>query len=110
MVHPDNVNQVTTSKDGESENLKPGVIHYYVGKEFSIELKFMLHDYMFKRVCAKSSKLGFRIVIEIYDFDSDRRETFSMMRCERSGKYKENVQKLKRDNIGTKKYLCAFKL
>lgn len=55
----------------------------------------MLCDHMIKWISGKTSKLGFGIVIRRSDSSFDRRQPFVVTNSERSGEYKELLQKLK---------------
>lgn len=54
--------------------------------------------------------MGFGDVIERPDNGSDKRRAFVTMRCERSGTYQPLIRKLKRDDTGSRKCECLFKL
>lgn len=58
----------------------------------------------------EADKLWFGIVIEKSDNGLDRRPTFMILRCNRSGKYITSLHKLKRDDTGSRKCECLFKL
>lgn len=58
----------------------------------------------------ETGKLGIVVVIGRSDNDFNRRQTFVTMRCERSGMYQPLIKKLKRDETGSRKYECLFKL
>ncbi|XP_050914620.1 protein FAR1-RELATED SEQUENCE 5-like [Lathyrus oleraceus] len=55
-------------------------------------------------------EIRFGVVIERSKNGSDRRQAFVTMRCERSGTYQPQIRKLKRDDTGSRKYECPFKL
>ncbi|XP_058748401.1 protein FAR1-RELATED SEQUENCE 5-like [Vicia villosa] len=58
----------------------------------------------------ETSKLRFGVVIRRFDNDTIRRQTFVIMRRERSRKYVPKIRKLKHDEIESRKYECPFKL
>lgn len=64
---------------------------------------------MFQWINMEAGKSGFNIVIERPDSGFNRRQTFMRMRCERSGKYKAHIRKLKCDDTRTK-YKCPFEV
>lgn len=65
---------------------------------------------MLQWVCREVRKLWFGIVIRRFDNYSDRRQTFVTMIYERSGTYQPKIRRLKRDDIGSRKCECLFKL
>ncbi|XP_058747029.1 uncharacterized protein LOC131620019 [Vicia villosa] len=58
----------------------------------------------------EATKLGFGVVIGRYDYDTFRINEFVTLTCERSGKYIRRIQKLKRDDTGSRKCECPFRL
>lgn len=56
---------------------------------------------MLKWVHVEMVRSGFGIITWRYDFSYDRRQVFYAMRYERSGKYKESIQKFIHDDIET---------
>ncbi|CAK8537733.1 unnamed protein product [Lathyrus sativus] len=61
-------------------------------------------------ICRTATRLGFGMVIGRSDNGSKRRNTFVTLLCERSGKYQTLLQKVKRDDTGSKKCECPFKI
>ncbi|XP_050914688.1 uncharacterized protein LOC127129577 [Lathyrus oleraceus] len=58
----------------------------------------------------EASKQEFGVVIGRSDNGSDRRCVFVTMTCERSRKYRTPLQNFKRDNTGSRKCECPFKV
>ena len=79
-----------------------------IGNQFPNEQEFKFCDHMLQRILA--FKLGFGVVIQRSDNDSDRRCAFMTMTCQRSRKYKTPLQKLKPYDIDSRKCECLFKL
>lgn len=104
MVNYDVVNPTNASENGVLGVPQYGVVYIDVGKEYVIELDFMLHDHILKWLCVEVSKLNFGIVIGWSDFGSERKLTFDTMICEKNGEYKEYVSKLKYDDTRISKY------
>ncbi|XP_050888790.1 uncharacterized protein LOC127093946 [Lathyrus oleraceus] len=65
---------------------------------------------MLQWIRTEASKLGFSVVIRRSDNSLDRRCAFVTMMCERSGKYRSPIGNFKRDDIGSRKCECPFKL
>ncbi|XP_050876420.1 uncharacterized protein LOC127080131 [Lathyrus oleraceus] len=65
---------------------------------------------MLQWIRMKVVKLGFDVVIGRSDNDSDRRCAFVTMTCERSGKYITPLWNFKRDDTGSRKCECSFKV
>ena len=106
MVHPD-----VFSKHVVSPNAKGVVVKEVdVGNTFKNEQEFEFRDHMLQWIRTEASKWEFGVVIRRSDNGSDRRCAFVTMRCERSGKYKPPLLNFKRDDTGSRKCECPFKL
>ncbi|XP_058780723.1 protein FAR1-RELATED SEQUENCE 5-like [Vicia villosa] len=57
-----------------------------------------------------TTRLGFDVVIGISNNGLERRNVFVTMLCERSGKYHIPLRKFKRDDTGSRKCECPFKI
>ncbi|XP_058775948.1 uncharacterized protein LOC131650245 [Vicia villosa] len=71
---------------------------------------FSAPQHMLEWIRMVASKLGFGVVIGMFDTGTSRRKAFVTMRCERSGKYVLKIRKLKHDDTGSRKCECPFKL
>lgn len=65
---------------------------------------------MFKWIRMETAKLGFDVVIGRFDNGSNRGCVFVTMTCERNGKYITPLRNFKRDDIGSRKCECSFKV
>ncbi|XP_058758088.1 protein FAR1-RELATED SEQUENCE 6-like [Vicia villosa] len=110
MVHPDNI-----LKPNDSQVVSPLVSpivtnmvdireHFENGEEFE------LREDMLQWIRTEATKLGFSVVIGKSDNGTDRRNAFVTLTCEINGKYIRRIQKLKRDDIDSRKYECPFRL
>ncbi|CAK8542875.1 unnamed protein product [Lathyrus sativus] len=57
-----------------------------------------------------ATRLDFEVVIGRSDNDSERRNAFVTLLCERRGKYHTPLRKFKRDDTDSRKYECPFKI
>ncbi|XP_050919722.1 uncharacterized protein LOC127137294 [Lathyrus oleraceus] len=106
MVHPD-----VFPKQVVSPNFKDVVVKSInVSNQFKNEQEFESCDHMLQWSLLEASKQGFGVVIRSSDNGSDRRCTFMTMACERSGKYRPPLHNFKRDDTGSRKCECLFKL
>ncbi|XP_058758058.1 uncharacterized protein LOC131631280 [Vicia villosa] len=105
MVHPNVVLKSIVCTGAKMVEIK-----FDVGKQFINERKFIFRYYMLQWFCTEDAKLRFDIVIRRSDNGLDRRNEFVTLRCERCDKYTNHIRKLKRDDIGSWKYECPFKL
>ncbi|XP_058726144.1 uncharacterized protein LOC131597443 [Vicia villosa] len=92
--------------DKANDDVKSGVRLVVV----EIDKVFIVREYMLQWVCREARKLGFGVVIGRFNNDSDRRQAFVTMICERSGMYHPRIRKLKQDDTGLRKYECPSKL
>ncbi|XP_050902855.1 uncharacterized protein LOC127115318 [Lathyrus oleraceus] len=65
---------------------------------------------MLQWIRMKASKQGFSVVIGRSNNGSDRRCAFMTMTCERIWKYRTTHWNFRRDDIGSRKYECLFKV
>ncbi|XP_058761990.1 protein FAR1-RELATED SEQUENCE 5-like [Vicia villosa] len=65
---------------------------------------------MLHRIRTEATKLGFGVVIGRSDNGTSRRNAFVTLTCKRSEKYILHFQKLKRDDTGSRKCECPFRL
>ncbi|XP_050895587.1 uncharacterized protein LOC127102230 [Lathyrus oleraceus] len=81
-----------------------------VGNDFKNKQEFESRDHMLQWICMEASKLGFDVVIGRSDNGLDKRCAFETMTCERSGKYITPLRNFKKDDNGTRKCDCEFKV
>ncbi|XP_050877400.1 protein FAR1-RELATED SEQUENCE 5-like [Lathyrus oleraceus] len=65
---------------------------------------------MLQWIRIEASKLGLSVVIGMSDNGSDRRCAFVTMTCEISRKYRTQLRNFKRDDTGSRKCECPFKM
>ncbi|XP_050890977.1 uncharacterized protein LOC127096454 [Lathyrus oleraceus] len=122
IVHSDMFPKVNVSNDVKSDvvdddiklhevkdDVKLIVVEIDVGQHFINEQTFTVREHMFEWVCMKVRKLGFDVVIRMSGNSSKRRQAFATIRCDRSDTYVPPIQKLKRDDIESRKCGCPFK-
>ncbi|XP_050895737.1 uncharacterized protein LOC127102411 [Lathyrus oleraceus] len=103
-VKPDEV------KDDVKLGARLIVIEVDVLEPFANKYEFIVHKHKLQWVHMEAGKLGFSIVIERSNNSSNRRQAFVTMRCKRSDTYQPPIRKLKRDDTGSRKGECPFKL
>lgn len=81
-----------------------------VGNRFKNEQEFEFRDHILQWIHTDASKMEFGVVIGRSDNGLDKRCAFVTMTCERSGKYIPPLQNFKRDDTGSRKCECPFKL
>ena len=81
-----------------------------VREQFENIEEFELREDMLQWICIEATKLGFGVVIGSSDNGTDRRNTFVILTCERSGKYIRRIQNLKHDDTGSRICECPFRL
>ncbi|XP_050878166.1 uncharacterized protein LOC127081984 [Lathyrus oleraceus] len=106
MVHPD-----VLPKQVFSPNVQGVVVKALdVGNQFKNEQEFESRDQMLQCIRMEAAKLGFGVVIRRSDNGLDRRCAFVTMTCERSEKCKTSLRNFKRDDTGSRKCECPFKV
>lgn len=67
--------------------VRPIVVELNVYEQFTNKQEFIVREYMQQWIHVEAGKLGFDVVIRRFDNGSNRRQTFVVMSCERSGTY-----------------------
>ncbi|XP_050896345.1 uncharacterized protein LOC127103101 [Lathyrus oleraceus] len=106
MVHPN-----VFSKEVVSANVQGVVVKAVdVGNQFKSKQEFESRDQMLQWIRTEASKLGFGVVTGRFDNGSDKRCVFVTMTRERSRKYRTPLRNFKRDDTGSRKCECPFKV
>ncbi|CAK8543986.1 unnamed protein product [Lathyrus sativus] len=111
MVHPD-----VFPKQVISSNVQGLIVKEVdVDNNFKNEQEFigninLVVNLVIKWIHMEVSKLGFGVVIRRSDNVLDRTCAFVTITCERSRKYRHSLRKFKRDDTGSRKCECSFKL
>ncbi|XP_058733979.1 uncharacterized protein LOC131605663 [Vicia villosa] len=111
MVHPDNILRELIPSVDVSPNVEGVVVKAVdVGGDFNNKQEFDGRESMLTWIRRNATDLGFGAVIGRSDYGTTRRNVFVTMLCERSGKYHPSLRKFKRDDTGTRKCECPFKI
>ena len=111
MVHPDNISKELVSTNDVSPNVQAVVVKSVdVGGDFNNKQEFDDRDSMLTWIRRNATRLGFGVVIGRSDNGSERRNAFVTLLCERSGKYQTPLRNFKRDDTGSRKCECPFKI
>ncbi|XP_058780892.1 uncharacterized protein LOC131654994 [Vicia villosa] len=111
MVHPDNISSKLASLVDVSASIDKVVANVVdVGGEFISKHDFDDRESMLTWICRNTVNLGFGVVIGRSDNGTARRNPFVTMLCERNGKYNPPLKKFKKDDTGTRKCECPFKI
>ncbi|XP_058783670.1 uncharacterized protein LOC131658390 [Vicia villosa] len=81
-----------------------------VGGDFNNKEEFDDCDSMLTWIRRSATNIGFGVVKGRSDNGSKRRNAFITVLCERSGKYHTPLHKFKRDDMGSRKCECPFKI
>ncbi|XP_058726763.1 uncharacterized protein LOC131598150 [Vicia villosa] len=111
MVNADNISRelaplvdVCTSVDGVVAKMVD------VGGDFSSKEDFDDRESMLTWICRNATNLDFIVVIGRSDNGTARRNPFVTMMCKRSDKYLPPLRNFKRNDTGTRKCECPFKI
>ncbi|XP_058726798.1 uncharacterized protein LOC131598189 [Vicia villosa] len=111
MVHPNNISGELVPLDGVFPNVEGVVVKEVdVGGDFNNNQEFDDCESMLTWIRGSATNLGFDVVIGISDNGSERRNAFITMLCERTRKYHPPLRKFKRDDMGSRKCECPFKI
>lgn len=98
----------------DEKNSKPKIIQQVVEHDvlmnFATIQKWEKREDLIAWVRKEAAKLGFVVVIVNSDFGSDRRKQKLVLGCERGGVYKSKNKNLKREETGSRKCECPFRL
>ena len=104
MVHPDNISKELVSTNDVSPNVQGVVVKSVdVGDGFNNKQEFDDRDSMLTWIRRIATRLGFGVVIARSNNDSERRNTFVTLLCERSGIYQTPLRNFKRDDTGSRR-------
>ncbi|XP_050915837.1 uncharacterized protein LOC127130926 [Lathyrus oleraceus] len=109
-VKPDQVND-DVNLDEVNDYVNPDEVNDDVksgGRPVIVEVD--VREQMIQWTRMETEKLGFVIVIRRYDNDFNKSQAFVTMRCVRSDMYQPLLRRLKRDDNGSSKCECLFKL
>ncbi|XP_050899016.1 uncharacterized protein LOC127105845 [Lathyrus oleraceus] len=109
MVHLDMFSKVIMSMDVKPNELKLDIKSDEVNDHVKQRM-IMLNGVLDRLLSRETENLGFGVVIRSSDNGSDRRQTFVTMIYKRSGTYQPNITNSKRDDVGSRKCECSFKL
>ena len=111
MVHPDNIAEPNVSQFVSPIVVSPIVTKAVdVREQFVNRDEFVLREDMLQWIRTEATKLGFGVVIGRSDNGTDRRNAFVTLTCERGGKYMPRIRNFKREDTGSRKCECPFKL
>ena len=111
MVHPDNIAEPNLSQVVSLVVVSPIVTKAVdVHEQFVNGEEFELREDMLQWIRREATKVGFDVVIGRSDNGTDRRNAFVTLTCERSGKYMPRIRNFKREDTGSRKCECPFKL
>ncbi|MCH87527.1 protein FAR1-RELATED SEQUENCE 5-like, partial [Trifolium medium] len=79
-------------------------------KHFFTNEKYKVRDDLINWVRSEAAKVGFTVVIEKSDNGSGRRKQFFILGCERGGTYKVGKKRLTKEDTGSRKCQCPFRL
>lgn len=81
-----------------------------VENQFKNKKEFESCDEILQWIRMEASKVGFGVFIKRSDNGLERRYNFVTMTCETSGKYITLIWNFKRDDTGSRKCECPFKV
>ncbi|XP_058783949.1 uncharacterized protein LOC131658696 [Vicia villosa] len=111
MVHPYNISSKLASLVDVSASIDEVVANVVdVGGDFISKHDFDDRESMLTWIRRKAVNLRFGVVIGRSDNGTARRNPFVTMLCERSEKYNPPLKKFKKDDTGTRKCECPFKI
>jgi hypothetical protein len=88
----------------------PPAIHVYVGNHFETNQAFKSKEAVLKWAREVAMRLQFSIVVVRSDNGGGGRKQFIVLGCERGGKYTPTGKKPKKEETGTRKCECPFRL
>ncbi|XP_058756515.1 protein FAR1-RELATED SEQUENCE 5-like [Vicia villosa] len=111
MAHPDNISRELVPLVDVSLNVEGVVVKAVdVGGGFNNKKEFDDRESMLTWIRRIAINLGFSVVIGRSNNGTTRRNAFVTMLCEKSEKYHSPLMKFKRDETGSRKYECPFKI
>ncbi|XP_050919284.1 uncharacterized protein LOC127136806 [Lathyrus oleraceus] len=106
MVHQDVFPKYVMSLDVKDVVVKAVDLR----NQFENEQEFEFRDHILRWIRIEAYNMRFGMVIGRFNNYLDKRYAFAIMTCGRSEKYKPPFQNFKRDDTGSRKCECPFKL